>query len=573
MSEPRRILSAFDYTDVDLLPGRWRDRVDHARNYYLAIPDDDILHGWRRAAGLPAPGRPLGGWCAENSDQVFGQWLSGMARLYRSTGDDALRDKASLLVREWERTIGDDGDTGMRLYAYDKLLCGLVDLKLYAGMDTVPLIDRTLGHVMATWSRDRIPARPDLINGEPSEWYTFPENLYRAYELTGDERHRSFAESYHYDDYWNRFLDSPSPSDVHHKHAYSHVNTLSSVAKAYEVSGDERYLMIARNAFDYLQTTQCYATGGYGPMERLVPPDGTLGRSIEARANTFEAVCGTWAGFKLARYLTELTGEPRYGDWAERLFYNGVGSALPITDDGKHFYYADYRLAGGVKVYKVSRYSCCSGTYIQNAADYRNLIYFHDASSLAVSLYVPSEVTWSVGEDTVTVRQETAYPEEETVRFTVFTRRATRIALKLRVPGWSSGMEISVNERPADVRTASERWAEIDRAWNNGDTVTARIPLPARMEPIDRQHPRRVAVVRGPVVLALDDWWMDPVPRLPEPQEAARRIVPDVAPGVMRIVDPDGSSPNPKFRPYYSIVEAAAYRIYHDLDDLPIPVW
>ena len=64
-------------------------------------------------------------------------------------------------------------------------------------------------------------------------------------------------------------------------HAYSHVNSFSSAAMAYAVTGEERYLRICVNAFDFLQRTQCYATGGFGPDERLMPPDGSLGRSLE----------------------------------------------------------------------------------------------------------------------------------------------------------------------------------------------------------------------------------------------------------------------------------------------------
>ena len=48
---------------------------------------------------------------------------------------------------------------------------------------------------------------------------------------------------------------------------------------AYAVSGDPRYLHICVHAYDFLQRTQCYATGGYGPDERLMGLDGQLGRS------------------------------------------------------------------------------------------------------------------------------------------------------------------------------------------------------------------------------------------------------------------------------------------------------
>src|SRR5579872_5294493 len=122
------VIEAFDYRGVKLHDSRWRRQVQDAREYYFAVSDDDILHGFRAAAGLPAPGKPLGGWCRENSSTVFGQWLSGMARLYRATGDDALRDKAAHLMSEWAKTVKPGGDCGMRHYAYDKLVCGLLDM-------------------------------------------------------------------------------------------------------------------------------------------------------------------------------------------------------------------------------------------------------------------------------------------------------------------------------------------------------------------------------------------------------------------------------------------------------------
>jgi hypothetical protein len=68
-----KVIGAFDYRSVRLGDSRWRKQVQDAREYYLAISDDDILHGFRAAAGLAAPGKPLGGWCREDSSTVFGQ--------------------------------------------------------------------------------------------------------------------------------------------------------------------------------------------------------------------------------------------------------------------------------------------------------------------------------------------------------------------------------------------------------------------------------------------------------------------------------------------------------------------
>ena len=573
-SPSRVLLQPFNYRGVRLRESRWLQQYQAARDYYFDVSNDDILQGWRAAAGLPAPGKPLGGWCARNSDTVFGQWLSGMARMYCATGDVAIRDKAAYLLAEWAKTIKPDGNCSMSLYAYEKLVCGLMDLQEFAGhAAAVPVLEKTLDWAMRNYSRERVPADRGVLNGRPSEWYTFPENLYRAYQLTGDPKIRAFADSCRYDFYWKKFADTAAPADPYGVHAYSHVNTFSSAAMAYAVTGDPVYRTIMRNAYDFLQNTQCYATGGFGPMERFVPADGTLGRSLEARNATFEAICGSWAGFKLSRYLIELTGESRYGDWAERLLYNGVGAALPITTGGKHFYYADYRVGGGMKVYKVSRYSCCSGSYIQNVADYHNLIYFRDASGLYVNLYLPSEVTWQRPDGDVRVVQETTYPETETATLRLDMKQSARFALRFRVPAWTRKASVKVNGAEVAMDGKPGTWAEIARIWQPADQVEIRIPLSLRMEPVDRQHPRRVAVVRGPVVLVLDDWVFETIPRLPEPSDVEKWLVADDSPGVFRLAPPDGARIQAKFRPFYAVGEVTPYRMYHDLDSLPIPVW
>ena len=40
-----------------------------------------------------------------------------------------------------------------------------------------------------------------------------------------------------------------------------------------------------------------------------------------------------------------IRGGAKYGDWIERLLYNGIGAALPMGERGRISYYADYRTA------------------------------------------------------------------------------------------------------------------------------------------------------------------------------------------------------------------------------------
>jgi hypothetical protein len=593
-------LETFDYEGVTLGPSRWRQQVVDARAFYFNISDDDILHGYRKAASLPAPGKPLGGWCGVDSNIVFGQWLSGMSRLSHGAGDTALHDKALHLFSEWAKTVKPSGDTGMDHYAFDKLVCGLVDLQRYAGHRAAgAMLARVTAYAAKTFARAAAPLADITDNkayyGRPQEWYTLAENLLRAYQLTGDASFRTFAGEWFYPAYWNKFAASAAPADAHGVHAYSHVNTFSSVAMAYEVSGDPAYLTIIKNAYDYLQQFQCYATGGYGPNERFMKTDGSLGKALDTRSDTFEAVCGSWGGFKLATYLMRFTGEARYGDWIERLFYNGVGAALHVTNGVRNFYYADYRVGGGMKVYNWDNCTCCSGTYLQNMAEYRNLIYFKDAAGLYVNLYVPSEVHWAGPAGDVRVTQETRYPDADTTTFTIRAASAVACAMHFRVPSWTSNVTAKVNGAPVAIDARSGAWATVQRTWQEGDTVELRIPLTLRMEAVDAQHPDRVAVMRGPVVLVLEGAYHDPNFRLPMKDEDLNTwLVPETGnplasgiwstgqapppadlapPTIFRVVPPDKSAVRLRFRPFYEPGEGYPYFMYFDRTTLPWRLW
>jgi DUF1680 family protein len=590
----RARIDAFDYQNVRLRPSRWKEQSDAAREYYYALSNDDILHGHRKEAGLPAPGAPLGGWCGRNSNTVLGQWLSGMSRIYRATGDARVRDKAIALATEWAKTVKPDGNAGMQHYPFDKLVCGLVDLHLYADhAPAIAILERVTEFASRTFDRSNNLADPThntAYYGVPQEWYTLSENLFRAYRATGNPKFKTFAEPWLYPAWWNKFARTSSPADAHGVHAYSHVNTFSSAAMAYDVLGDASLLQIVRNGYDYLQQTQVYATGGYGPNERFMAPDGSLGRALDTRSDTAEIVCGSWAGFKMARYLMRFTGEAKYGDWIERLFYNGVGAALPLTGRGRNFYYGDYRVGGGMKVYNWDTFTCCSGTYIQNMADYYNLVYYRDPSSLYVNLYVPSDVTWPRPEGDVVVEQETLYPEAETSVLTIKTARPAQFALKLRVPGWTRGATITVNGAPANVERTPGTWASIERTWTGGDRVEVTIPLTLRMEAVDRQHPDRVAVMRGPVVLVLEGTYHAAHFRLPDrDDDLASWLVPEKwsrplavltqgtesrdTMSVFRVVPPDKSPVRLKFRPFYDTGEGYPYFMYFDRKGLPYKLW
>ena len=223
------------------------------------------------------------------------------------------------------------------------------------------------------------------------------------------------------------------------RHAYSHVNSLSSAMQAYLTLGSEKHLRAAKNAYEML-IAQSFATGGWGPDELLrAPGSDDVEASLTNTHHTFETPCGAYAHFKLTRYLMRVTRDSRYGDSMERMMYNTILGAKPMQRDGRSFYYSDYNFKGK-KVYCDHRWPCCSGTMPQVATDYGINTYLRrSAGCVRQPLYIPSTVKWIQDGVQVALTQKGEYPFDPVVQFDMQTSRAREFTVLLansRVGYW-----------------------------------------------------------------------------------------------------------------------------------------
>ena len=238
-----------------------------------------------------------------------------------------------------------------------------------------------------------------------------------------------------------------------------------------------------------------------------------------------------------------------------------------MQPDGRAFYYADYRIGFAQKQYYWDHWPCCSGTYIQAVADYHDLIYFRDRSGLYVNLFVPSEASWEHNGSPVTVRQETRFPESDATLFTVRVQQPVKMKMCFRIPAWAATpLKFAVNGRPVDASKDERGWAVIERTWANGDSGQVTLPLALRLAPVDAQHPKRAAVLYGPLLLAQDARYSaalvlapddDLARRLPRAGEALEFRPTEIAKREQK---------TGRFLPFYSFAESAPYRVYFDVD-------
>jgi hypothetical protein len=230
------------------------------------------------------------------------------------------------------------------------------------------------------------------------------------------------------------------------------------------------------------------------------PTSDDVNTSLTTTHNSFETPCGSYAHFKITRYLLRVTRDSRYGDSMERVMYNTVLGAKPMHPDGRAFYYADYNFAGK-KVYSNHGFPCCSGTLPQVAADYRINSYFHDPRGVYVNLYLPSSVRWIQDDAKISLTQSGEYPFEDSVSFLVTASKPKTFALNFRIPEWAQEARIEVNGKRWREAPVPGTFATISRKWHNDDRINLQLPRTMRLQPIDSQHPETVALLCGPLVL------------------------------------------------------------------------
>jgi hypothetical protein len=516
-------LSVFKYSQVELLDSLFRQQFDNNHNLFLHLDEDALLKPFRHRAGMTAPGPDMGGWYDDADDfstpdnfhafipgHSFGQYLSGLSRAYAVTGNKATQEKVHRLVRGFAETVDTEGkfyvDYRLPAYTYDKTSCGLIDAHEFAGdPDAMDIQWRSTQAAMPhlpekALSRAEQRARPHKeIAYTWDETYTLPENLFLAYQRSGDSRYRDLAVRFIEKDYFDPLAEGKNV--LPGEHAYSHVNAFSSAMQSYLVLGDEKYLKAAQNGFRMVQE-QSYVTGGWGPDEAfVVPGTGGLDSSLSTTHASFETPCGAYGHFKITRYLLRVTKDSRYGDSMERILYNTIAGATPILADGTSFYYSDYN-ASARKVHHRDKWPCCSGTFPQLTADYGISSYYQSSDGIYVNLFLPSRISWMQNSTKCTLTQNTRYPSANSSQIDFALARPETFTVYVRIPAWiGPKTTVAVNGQRAGAEVIPGKFLALQRTWKDGDRLELDFEMPMRLEAVDDQNPNNVALMRGPVAL------------------------------------------------------------------------
>jgi DUF1680 family protein len=295
-------------------------------------------------------------------------------------------------------------------------------------------------------------------------------------------------------------------------HAVRAMYLYAGVADVAACSGDKELIEAMHRLWQDVVKRKMYITAGIGARH-----------AGEAFGDAFElpndsAYCETCAAIGLALWAHRLNlmhGDAQYADVLERALYNGILSGIGL--DGEHFFYVN-PLASGGKHHRQPFFdcACCPSNVVRFVPSLPGYVYATGENAIYVNLYVAGKATVSLGDNEVTIAQETKYPWDGKVKLTIEPKKAGEFTVYLRIPEWCNGAKLSLRGRESATSgwaTAGEEpntekgYARIVRKWSPGDAIGLDLPMPAeRIEahPAVKADAGRVAVQRGPVVYCFE---------------------------------------------------------------------
>ncbi len=316
---------------------------------------------------------------------------------------------------------------------------------------------------------------------------------------------------------------------------------VTDVAAALSAGGEDATPLVTamKRLWDDVVNTKLYITGGIGARHE----NEGFGEAYELPNLTgFTETCAAVSYMMWALRMWKLLGESQYLDVLERTLYNNFLAGVSLRGDT--FFYACPPESDGTYPFNVGwiaqgytdRFTtpcterkswfacaCCPPNVARWLEQVPGFFYGTDADGVHVNLYGAGTARLTYREQKIEVRQATRYPWEGTVTLRIVPEQRAHFALTLRIPGWARGKPV-----PGDLYTYADPHAaepslylngnrvpatptrgtiRLERAWEPGDRVELRLPLPVRRvvaNPAVEADRGKVALQRGPLLYCVE---------------------------------------------------------------------
>ena len=210
----------------------------------------------------------------------------------------------------------------------------------------------------------------------------------------------------------------------------------------------------------------------------------------------------------------EICGE--YGDVIEQALYNTVLAGMAL--DGKHFFYVNplevhpessEKDPGKSHIKPVRPQwlgcACCPPNLARLLASLDRYVYLQKKNTVYTVLFMNCEGEFALEKGSLTIKQETEYPHDGKIRFTLNQNSDTESGFAVRIPGWLDKYAVRQNGEYVDVKE-KDGYIYFYKKFSN-DVIELLFDMKIDMweaNPFIRSDTGKVAVSRGPFIYCLE---------------------------------------------------------------------
>lgn len=500
--------------EVTLLDGPFKDAMLRTDGYLRSLDPDRLLHFFRLNAGLDTLVTHYGGWEErELRGHSIGHYLSACAMMYLSTSDTVLRNKAEYIVsaldecqqatgsgylsafpEEFIDRVEKNEDVWAPYYTLHKIMAGLYDCYHYLGNEqALAVLEKKADWLYSRTRNISYERMQDIL--DHTEQGGMNEVLFNLYSATGDDRYLELGNSFYQESYFRPVLSYYD--SLKGLHVNSYIPNVVGLMRKYELTGDKESYRISRWFWNQVTEARTYVTGGTSNGEHWNTDPYHMHEELGPSSHE---TCCTYNMLKLTKQMFRDRPEAHYMDYYERALWNGI---LPTQDTltNMTMYYVPMQW-GYYKTFGTPENSfwCCTGSGMENFAGIGDDIYAYGNNRLYVNLYIASELR--IDEHDFVLTQETSFPEDDKITFTMNPGTELEFLLCLRIPGWAGhDYEVYINGKKTDALAAPGSYLEIEHRWKKGDKIELRLPMNIHVSTLPATH-EYSALMYGPVVMA-----------------------------------------------------------------------
>ncbi len=261
--------------------------------------------------------------------------------------------------------------------------------------------------------------------------------LAKLYRITGEERYLRLAKF---------FLDCRKGGEEYnqaHKpvvdqdkivgHAVRATYMYAGMADVSALTGDHSYQKAIDQIWNDLIETKYYVTGGIGSAGTN---EGFADPYFLPNHSAYCETCASISNVLWNYRMFLLEGDAKYYDVLERTLYNALLSGISLSAD-RFFYPNPLESHGEHKRKEWFGCACCPSNVCRFIPSVPGYVYAHKRDSLYVNLYMNNVAKIDLDGEEVILEQVTDYPWSGKITLKIHPGKTKKINLMVRIPGWA----------------------------------------------------------------------------------------------------------------------------------------